>query len=145
MPCTAARLTDHTRGSDTVDYCIFFEPGPDEATRIDEVRGRWEYINHTDYRPLRRRPVVLGVECSKPSGGFRKRGIAARRLANRAVVPAAIPFLPSLIIQGNDWYFTASTRFGRRTILWSRQPIGSTGSVIGIFQIVRALRHVAWI
>ncbi|KAI0398758.1 hypothetical protein F4802DRAFT_592153 [Xylaria palmicola] len=161
MPCAAARLTGHARGSKMVDYCIFIEPGPNEAAKINELRERWEYINHTDYNPLRRRPIVLSAESKKPGEGFKNAQLqlsvwqAAQwkflldLLAGESEgtqVPAAIPFLPALIIQGHDWYFAASTRFNNETILWIKQPIGATESILGIFQIIHALRHIAaWI
>ncbi|KAI0869346.1 hypothetical protein GGS24DRAFT_512146 [Hypoxylon argillaceum] len=161
MPCTAARLTGHAGGSKMVDYCIFIEPGSDEAAKINELRERWEYINHTDYNPLRRRPIVLSAESKKPGEGFKNAQLqlsvwqAAQwkflldLLAGESEgtqVPAAIPFLPALIIQGHDWYFAASTRFNNETILWIKQPIGATESILGIFQIIHALRHIAaWI
>ncbi|KAF2972605.1 hypothetical protein GQX73_g1037 [Xylaria multiplex] len=144
-----------------VDYCIFVEPGPDEAAKIDELRERWGCINPTDYNPLRRRPIVLSAESRKSGEGFRNAQLqlsvwqAAQwnflldilaREYGETQVQAAIPFLPALIIQGHDWYFTASTRFNNETILWTKQPIGTTESILGIFQILHALRHIAtWI
>ncbi|KAI1284286.1 hypothetical protein F5Y07DRAFT_21 [Xylaria sp. FL0933] len=161
MPCTAARLIGRARGSKMADYCVFIEPGPDEAAKINELRERWEYINHTDYNPLLRRPIVLSAESKKPGEGFKNAHLqlsvwqAAQwkflldLLAGESEgtqVPAAIPFLPALIIQGHDWYFAASTRFNNETILWIKQPIGATESILGIFQIIHALRHIAaWI
>lgn len=54
-----------------------------------------------------------------------------------------IPFLPALFIQGAQWSFAATTRQGEQTLLWTQPSIGATDSVLGIFQIVRALRHMA--
>ncbi|KAI1119805.1 hypothetical protein F5Y10DRAFT_150717 [Nemania abortiva] len=161
MLCTAARLTGHARGPKLVNYCIFVEPELDEAVKIDELRGRWKYINHTDYNPLRRRPVVLSAEAMKPSGGFTNAhlqlgiwqtaqwnfllGLLAEE-SRGTQVPVAVAFLSALIIRGNDWYFAASTRVKNETILWVQQPIGGTGSILGIFQIIHALRHIAsWV
>lgn len=57
-----------------------------------------------------------------------------------------IPFLPAIIIQGHEWHFAATTRSGNTTVLWVKQPLGATDSILGIFQIVCALRHLAaWI
>ncbi|KAI5920912.1 hypothetical protein F4810DRAFT_702689 [Camillea tinctor] len=160
MPCTAARLINRAHGSKMVDYCIFVEPKAQEAERIAGIRAEDYNINHTDYNPLRERPIVLSAESKKPSEGGRNMQLqlgvwhAAQwaaleeLLGTRAETerPPAIPFLPALIIQDHDWSFAASTRSGNKTILWSQQPIGTTASLLGIFQLVRSLRHIgAWI
>ncbi|KAI1654250.1 hypothetical protein F4813DRAFT_382840 [Daldinia decipiens] len=160
MPCTTARLIDRTHGSKMVDYCIFVEPQAREATKIAQLRERFLYINHTDYYPLRRRPIVLSAESKKPGENARNAQLqlSVWQAAQWAILekmlsageeterPAAVPFLPALIIQGHEWHFAASTRFNNETILWIQQPIGATESILGIFQIVRALRHIAaWI
>ncbi|KAI0412937.1 hypothetical protein F5X98DRAFT_366952 [Xylaria grammica] len=135
--------------------------------------GAGAYLNHTDYHALRRRPIVLSAESKRPGEDLRNAQLqlsvwqAAQWRVLMEQVGAAggeegvcgkeggggeggvvtmIPFLPALIIQGHDWYFAATTRSGGKTILWIRQPIGTTDSVLGIFQIICALRHVAgWI
>ncbi|KAL2285887.1 hypothetical protein FJTKL_07387 [Diaporthe vaccinii] len=160
MPCTAARLTGRSYGSKMVDYCIFVEPQPGEAAKIAEIQGRLTYINHTDYHALRHRPIVLSAESKKPGEGGRNAQLqlSVWQAAQLAVLenllasgegaerPAAIPFLPALIIQGHEWHFAATTRSGNTTVLWVRQPLGATDSILGIFQIIHAMRHIAaWI
>ncbi|GAP82355.1 putative methyltransferase type 11 [Rosellinia necatrix] len=161
MPCTAARLKGRPRTSKMVDFCFFVEPEGRVATVIDELRESIPYINHTDYNALRRRPIVLSVESKKPGEGFRKAHLqlgvwqAAQWTFLLDQLPSkskskddgnVIPFLPGVIIQGHDWYFTASTRFHNTTILWTKQPIGTTESILGIFQVVCVLRHITtWI
>ncbi|RWA05846.1 hypothetical protein EKO27_g9249, partial [Xylaria grammica] len=135
--------------------------------------GAGAYLNHTDYHALRRRPIVLSAESKRPGEGLRnaqlqlsvwqaaqwrvlieqvgaaggEEGVCGKEGGGgEGGVVTMIPFLPALIIQGHDWYFAATTRAGGKTILWIRQPIGTTDSVLGIFQIICALRHVAgWI
>ncbi|KAI1358571.1 hypothetical protein F5Y08DRAFT_111441 [Xylaria arbuscula] len=156
MPCSAARLIGRHHGSKMVDYCIFVEPGGRDCAKIDELREGQPYINHTDYHALRRRPIVLSAESKKPGEGFRNAQLqlsvwqAAQwssllRLAadGSEGMSTMIPFLPALIIQGHDWYFAATTRSDDNTVLWIKQPVGSTESVLGIFQVIRGLRHIA--
>ncbi|KAI1411642.1 hypothetical protein F5Y13DRAFT_165459 [Hypoxylon sp. FL1857] len=160
MPCTAARLIGRPHGSKMVDYCIFVEPPAHEAVKIAELRAKLFYINHTDYHALRRRPIVLSAESKKPGEGARNAHLqlsvwqAAHWATLEKLVatpdeggrPASIPFLPALIIQGHEWHFAATTRYNDQTVLWIKQPIGATESILGIFQIICALRHIAsWI
>ncbi|KAI3317147.1 hypothetical protein HD806DRAFT_527338 [Xylariaceae sp. AK1471] len=135
MPCTAARLIGRAHGSKMVDYCIFVEPRAHEATKIDEVRERITYINHTDYNALRWRPTVLSAESMKASEGFRDAQLQlsvwqaaqwtllvnlltlrSTAVEGREEQPMVIPFLPALIIQGQEWYFTATTRSEEETV-----------------------------
>ncbi|KAK4234281.1 hypothetical protein C8A03DRAFT_37952 [Achaetomium macrosporum] len=76
-PCTAARISPayrpRTGSSKMVDFALFFEPSAehDAAARevIDDLRRALpgESIYHTDYAPLRYRPLALSVE-SKTTG-----------------------------------------------------------------------------
>ncbi|KAI0904056.1 hypothetical protein F4823DRAFT_616386 [Ustulina deusta] len=158
MPCTTARLQGRPHGAKMVDYCIFVEPQGEDAQQVDEIREAREYINHTDYLPLRRRPIVLSAESKRPGEGYKDAQIqlsvwqAAQwallesLLASRTTQPALIPFLPALIIQGHEWSFAATTKSGRHTVLWVKQAIGGTDTVLGVFQIIHALRYIAaWI
>ncbi|KAJ8131153.1 hypothetical protein O1611_g2473 [Lasiodiplodia mahajangana] len=155
MPCTTARLQGRPHGAKMVDFCFFIDPSGDDASQIDEIREAREYINHTDYQPLRRRPIVLSAESKKPDEGCKDAQIqlgvwlAAQwallenLLQSSATQSALIPFLPALIIQGHEWSFAATTKSGRHTILWVGQAIGSTNSVLGMFQIIHVLRYIA--
>ncbi|KAI3318738.1 hypothetical protein HD806DRAFT_525943 [Xylariaceae sp. AK1471] len=158
MPCTTATLQGRPRGAKLVDYCIFVEPHGVDAQQVDEILEMREYINHTDYLPLRRRPIVLSAESKKPGEGYTDAQIqlgvwqAAQwallesLIASRPTQPALIPFLPALIIQGHEWAFAATTKSGRHTVLWVKQAIGATDTVLGVFQIIHALRYIAtWI
>lgn len=128
MPCATARLQGRPHGAKMVDYCIFVEPQGEDAHRVDQIREVREYINHTDYSPLRRRPIVLSAESKKPGEGYKDAQIqlsvwqAAQwallesLLASRPTQSALIPFLPALIIQGHEWSFAATTKSGRHTV-----------------------------
>lgn len=166
MPCTAARLAGRPHGSKMVDYCLFVEPRKDEAVEIERIRDKFGYVNHTDYNALRRRPIVLSAESKKPGEGLRNAQvqlsvwqaaqwnfletlIASQTGSDIAEGKASVkfvPFLPALIIQGPKWHFAATTKSNRETVLWIEQPIGATDSVLGIFHIIHALRHIAaWV
>lgn len=128
MPCATARLQSRPYGAKMVDYCIFVEPQGEDAHQVDQIREIQEYINHTDYSPLRRRPIVLSAESKKPGEGYKDAQIqlgvwqAAQwallesMLASRATHSTLIPFLPALIIQGHEWSFAATTKSGRHTV-----------------------------
>ncbi|KAI1183373.1 hypothetical protein F5B17DRAFT_443490 [Nemania serpens] len=135
MPCTTARLQGRPHGAKMVDYCFFIDPQGDDAQQIDEIRESRDFINHTDYPPLRRRPIALSAVSKKPGEGYKD--------AQIQLGSALIPFLPAVIIQGHEWSFAATTKSGRHTILWVKQAIGATNIVLGMFQIIHALRHIA--
>lgn len=137
MPCTTARLIGHSRGAKMVDYCIFVEPKGMMLEKVKELQERRQYINHIDFFPLRRRPIVLSAESKKPGEGFQEAqvqlgvwqaeqwALLETLLAPRSMAaeteritgqPATIPFLPALIVQGHEWYFTATTKSGKDTV-----------------------------
>ncbi|KAJ8123183.1 hypothetical protein O1611_g9655 [Lasiodiplodia mahajangana] len=166
MPCTTARLKGNPRGKKMVDYCMFVEPQNEDLAKLIEL---WKHpqldynINHADHYPLRQKPVVLSAESKKPGEGFQEAQVqlsvwqGAQWALLECLIEIAkgdgkdttqplIPFLPALIIQGHEWSFAATTRSGKQTILWLKQDIGKTDSVLGVFQIVHALRYIAgWI
>ncbi|KAI0160788.1 hypothetical protein GGR57DRAFT_392186 [Xylariaceae sp. FL1272] len=158
MPCTTARLIQRPHGAKMIDFCLFVEPQGQDEKMIRELREGLLFINHTDYYPLRHRPLVLSAESKQPGMGFRDAQIQLgvwqaeqwaffeRMLSPRGGIPKLIPFLPALIIQGHEWSFAATTRSGNETILWVKQPIGSTDTALGIFQVIHALRYIAeWV
>ncbi|RYC64079.1 hypothetical protein CHU98_g2128 [Xylaria longipes] len=167
IPCTTARLTGHSRGTKMVDFCLALEPEPEAPTpastpvtrrSIRNLRARTHgsTVNHTDFYPLRDKPVVMSAESKKPGEGLLEAQtqvgvwqaaqwslLERQRGDKRRKGGSSIPFLPALFIQGAQWSFAATTRQGEQTLLWTQQSIGATDSVLGIFQIVRALRHIA--
>ncbi|KAF4503952.1 hypothetical protein G6O67_008578 [Ophiocordyceps sinensis] len=68
----------------------------------------------------------------------------ARIRASKGLTVDGLDFLPGLIVQGNDWFFVASTRKSDETTLWTEQPIGSTRSALGTYQVIRAVQYLAW-
>ncbi|KAH7016137.1 uncharacterized protein B0I36DRAFT_254052 [Microdochium trichocladiopsis] len=158
MPCTMARLSGDARGTKMIDFCLYIDPADGcDKDRIDELRAQRpsENINHTDYTPLRARPIVLSAESKKPGEQLAEAHLQLAvwqdrqlRLLESDIAPerrkdTMIAFLPSLVIQGHEWWFTAATRHEGATILWTQQHIGSTSTPLGIFQILHGLRHIA--
>ncbi|KAI0435485.1 hypothetical protein F4803DRAFT_545404 [Xylaria telfairii] len=163
VPCTTARLTGHSRGSKMVDFCMALSP-PSTTQRqcIRDLRGRTDgsTVNHTDFYPLRDKPVIVSVESKKPGDGLleaqtqvgvwqaaqwslllRQAGGLSPSLVSGS--GSGLPFLPALFIQGPQWSFAATTRHGEQTLLWTQQSIGTTDTMLGIFQIVAAIRYIA--
>ncbi|KAI1505519.1 hypothetical protein F5X99DRAFT_415950 [Biscogniauxia marginata] len=164
MPCATARLIGHTRGAKMVDYCIFVEPKGMMLEKIKELQELRQHINHTDFFPLQQRPIILSAMFKKPGESIqeaqvqlgvwqavqwalletllapRSMGAQLERMTGQLAV---ISFLPALIVQGHEWYFAATTKSGKETLLWMKQTIGRTDTVLGIFQIIHALRYIA--
>jgi len=80
LPCTTAKIHPVFRrglgpgsaANKMVDFAIYIEPstfGPGTVTAIDTLRRHLPdaSINHTDFAPLRRRPIALSIE-SKTTG-----------------------------------------------------------------------------
>ncbi|KAI0147244.1 hypothetical protein GGR57DRAFT_263951 [Xylariaceae sp. FL1272] len=155
MPCTTARLIRHPHGAKMVDFCIFIDPRGEDAEKVQQIRTRLGHghVNHTDFYPLRQRPLVLSAESKRPGEDYQNAQVqlgvwqaaqwALLEQLSRARSEALISFLPALIIQGHEWSFAATTKSGPQTVLWVKQPIGATDTVLGIFQIICALRHIA--
>lgn len=143
MPCTTARLTGDTKGSKMVDFCMYLDPstvkdkdGCSDATDDAAAAAQRLYalsrcslgftVNHTDYNPLCLRPIVVSAECKKPGENLAEAHLqvavwqdAQLSLLRSQSVTATtdiIPFLPSIVIQGHDWQFTATSQDSHGTV-----------------------------
>ncbi|UPL02786.1 hypothetical protein LCI18_013720 [Fusarium solani-melongenae] len=109
-------------------------------------------INHTDYYPLRDRPIALSIETKRTGEGWDGATLqlsvwqaAHWRLldllnSDREDEPAPLPgFLPGIIIQGHGWYLVLATRENMKTVCWNKINIGSTDSVIRVYQTICGL------
>lgn len=148
---------------------MYIEPsffGDGDYTAVDAARKLLPdaSINHTDFAPLRRRPIALSIE-SKTTGhqlleaevqvgvwlaaqwrmleSLPRRPTPESDIATDPAAAAFPSFLPAVIIQGHDWHFVATTRTSACTTLWAKQTFGSSGTVLGIYQIVCVLRYLA--
>ncbi|KAK1566163.1 uncharacterized protein LY79DRAFT_529297 [Colletotrichum navitas] len=166
LPCATAKILDtyiDSRGpARKVDFCFVVEPGPQTAEAITAIQHEDDLfsmsINHTDYHPFRRRPIVLSIETKVEGAGINDAQAQLliwleaqwrllRRLASRADPPRPLPdFLPAIIIEGHKWYFVACPKDEEKTVLWSELFLGSTQHAIGVYSIVCCLQYLSrWI
>lgn len=136
VPCTTARITGRDRGSKMVDFCITVQPrephSAAEAERaIRELRGRTDgsAVNHTDFYPLRDKPIVISARSTKPGGGLLEAEtqvgvwqaaqwslLSSQSKSGKDGATRNLPFLPALFIQGSQWFFAATTRRDDQTV-----------------------------
>ncbi|KAF4884398.1 putative ankyrin repeat protein [Colletotrichum fructicola] len=166
MPCPTAKIIDKYidgRGpSRKVDFCFVIEPGPQAADAIRAIQHSDDLfsrsINHTDYQPVRCRPIGLSIE-SKVEGQrlddahgqlliwLEAQWRQLRRLASRVDPPHPLPdFLPAILVDGHKWSFLACTSDGNQTTLWTDLPLGTTQQPLGVYTIFCCLQSIAhWI
>ncbi|KAI3571101.1 hypothetical protein IWW34DRAFT_639902 [Fusarium oxysporum f. sp. albedinis] len=175
---TASIISEYHRSisrTKRVDFCIYIDPKKDpsygEAESDLDVLSKillCGVINHTDFFPLRNRPIALSIETKKPGDAWDKAKLqlgtwdAARWAFLRHLVetykaqkarirdqnPCPMPmditklpdFLPGIIIQGHDWNLVITTQQAGRTMLWQRVLMGSTQSTKGVYQIICCLQ-----
>ncbi|KAM0415976.1 hypothetical protein ACHAPT_013075 [Fusarium lateritium] len=151
-----------------IDFCIFIDPeydleNPDMAIHVDNLRAQLPLIsiNVTSEFSLLKRPLAILIETKRSGEGGDNAALqlttwleAQLELLHRLVsrcqaIPSAggdlptlndIGFIPGVIVQGHDWNFVAATREGHETVIWSKMFIGSTGDILGIYQIVNFLQ-----
>jgi hypothetical protein len=192
MVSTTASITAEysraPRSQKRVDFCVYIDPEQEDDHEVKDndkdkpadstpaareavaaLRARLPagVINHTDYRPLRERPVAWSIETKKTGEGWDSatlqlgiwqsahwsflRDLVAMQGHGTGTgtgtgtdadndVDALPGFIPGLIIQGHDWHLVASTHDGDQTVLWQKLTLGSTSSTMGIYQIVCALQ-----
>jgi hypothetical protein len=126
-----------------IDFCLYLDPEAlKDRAAVREIELTRQslagyMINHTDYDPLRKRPLTLSIETKKPGEGLENATlqVGAWHAAQWRFLDAmagrlgedstGLPFLPAIIIQGHDWNFAATTREGTKTV---RQVIGPSSS-----------------
>ncbi|KAI0465616.1 hypothetical protein F4859DRAFT_376000 [Xylaria cf. heliscus] len=162
VPCTTARITGRGRGSKMVDFCIALQPDDSYSTSIRELRRRTNgsTANHTDFYPLRDKPIIISAESKKLGEGLLEASVQVgvwqsaqwsllnsqcqsnSKRSNSKGNTSDLHFLPALFIQGSQWSFAATTKQDDQTLLWLQQGIGTSDTALGIFQIIRTLRYL---
>ncbi|KAM0418822.1 hypothetical protein ACHAPT_012263 [Fusarium lateritium] len=166
LPCSSAsiigRYLPPLSLSKRVDFCICINTSSSPLqiqTTIASLRNRLadRAINHTGYYALRKRPIAISIETKQPDQGWDR---ATLQLSVwqashwnflqelNAIAKASSPthedvmpvFLPCVIIQGQDWKLAITTREGPQTVFWKDIDIGSTKSVLGIYQLINSLQ-----
>lgn len=168
---TTAKIIKEYLPSDSpakmVDFSVYVVPDADPSstktdtkTIVDAVNSLRQVlpcgvINHTDFFPLRNRPVVVSIETKKRGGAQQEAELqigtwhaAQWKLLSNLIADTGgsfdgLPFLPAIVVHGHEWSFAATTREGSRTILWLEQSFGSTTSAVGVYKIVWGLQRIA--
>ena len=148
-----------------IDCCLFLDPAQSPRATDREIADAaiatlrkslpCGVINHTDFLPLRSRPIAVSIETKKRGGNQPDAELqmatwhaAQWKLLSRLVDDAgysldSLPFLPAVLVNGNEWIFAASTREGNKTILWLERGFGSTTSALGTYSIVWGLQRLS--
>jgi len=140
--------------SKMVDYAMVIRPAEDLLDRIrDLLRNSDGFsINQTDARYVRFRPIGLSIETN---GGGIDEDKANTQLGTWVSAHFAklsqlirgdgdLPPLPLIMIQGNKWEFMIAHKVNARKIeIYRDQSLGETGSILGIYQLLAALRRLA--
>ncbi|KAI3528349.1 hypothetical protein CABS02_15140, partial [Colletotrichum abscissum] len=135
-PLHAKLLKRMQTPSRMVDYCMYIDTevaGNDDASVSNAVRrlraqSGYSTVNHTSYFHLRDNPVSLSIESKRPGGSVddAQLQMGSWHAVQWAFLDEAtaktgsslqdLPFLPGLIVQGEHWYFVATTREGKKTV-----------------------------
>ncbi|KAK2051899.1 hypothetical protein LY76DRAFT_527694 [Colletotrichum caudatum] len=148
-----------------VDYCMYVDTAiagaVEPAVVGDAVRdlraiSGYSTVNHTSYFHLRDNPVSLSIESKRPGGSVDDAQLqigvwhAAQWAfldevtAKMGTTLKGLPFLPGFIVQGEHWYFVATTRNGKKTTVWTKQAIGTTSNTRGVYRVIRTIQYLAW-
>ncbi|KAM6506443.1 hypothetical protein FSOLCH5_013424 [Fusarium solani] len=163
-PCTTAKIIREylpaTTPAKMVDYCVYFDPKADPVASeaIQTLRRSLvsQVINHSDFQPFRKRPIAISIETksrdrTRPEVAALQIGTwhsaqwrFLEHLVNRSGGSFdGLPFLPAVLVHGHDWSFAATTREGRKTVLWLQHPFGSSSDVVGVYKTVWCLQRLA--
>ena len=163
-PCTTAKIIPEYLPTGfmpkMVDFCMYVDLGMDKATRDASIRLRQELpygvINHTEFYALRQRAITVSIETKTPRGAppaaaelqISTWHAAQWRLLEDLVARtggsfAELPFLPAVIVNGDEWSFAATTKEEQNTVLWLEKKFGSTSSHHGVYKAVWGLQRLA--
>lgn len=143
--------------SKMVDYSLVIKPSAAMAEKIRSklgAEGRGS-INHTAAEYIRFDPIAISVETKRAAiaedTAHAQLGlwVAAHfaRLRQLTLSQDQLPILPLLIVQGPEWKLMVAeqTSYGNIVILRDL-VLGSTRSVLGIYQILSAIGRLAeWV
>lgn len=153
-----------------VDFSIYLAPGYKNAPSPRALkalcrRTATQSVNHTDFKRLQLRPIVLSIETKSPGQrldtaevqmgiwhatqwSFLRSALLlapGRTEAQADEALSRLPLIPAVIVQGHKWLFVMSTREGPKTIFWTERQFGSTQSILETYQTVMGLRQLtAW-
>ncbi|PVH91463.1 hypothetical protein DM02DRAFT_734165 [Periconia macrospinosa] len=142
--------------SKMVDFVLYLDPDESMHDGLRTLAARDPFTtaawNHTRYAPLQKRPVAISIETKLTGRDWDTAKIqmsiwvASQLNKLEELVThegrglSGLPFLPVIVIQGHEWYFLAATRVQGETVLWERVLVGSTQTILGVYQIVAAVQ-----
>ncbi|KAH7012253.1 uncharacterized protein B0I36DRAFT_340743 [Microdochium trichocladiopsis] len=165
--------TGNTVSGRLVDFCIAIDVNRCAVTDLLATQSEALCsLNQTMYTPLRERPIAIAAETkidTAPETGENQLAIWTKAWLNRLRIfgnadLTHVPPLPLLRIKGHEWYLllaweeapsprtndnegNESAQLGAhkepKLVLLGDLLIGSTRSVLAVYQLVNALRHLA--
>lgn len=141
-----------------VDFAITLKFGNDTGLMdrtiqyVGSLKQDEQTLNQTFGDALMRcEPIFLNIETKTPFAGGDTSDIQLAvwggagltkiedllSKSNRAGL--AIPTMPIITIHGHDWHLCSLQRKGGKTLSKGKIHLGSTATVLGIFQIIKAL------
>ena len=138
-----------------VDLAIYMKP---DSVALQHIRNSLNHgpqdsisVNQTDFRPLRTRPIILNIETKLPFTGGETAGVqlatwvgaGLSRLRQMLPPDEPIPTLPMLSWHGHDLTFMGIQDQGEESVIYGKLPLGSSHTVLGVFQILKAIEILA--
>ncbi|KPM44127.1 Phenol 2-monooxygenase [Neonectria ditissima] len=159
-PITKSYLPRHGSGIDLqakmVDFCITLDGEPTRRQVVEHLRStNHKSINHTDYQPLRFRPIAISIETKTPDGSTEEAKAQLsvwtsayisrlRELTATSQKAAGLGItLPIINIKGGQWELLLAVDYLDRIEILQVGTIGDTTSVLSCYKLVAAMRWLA--
>ena len=142
-------------GGKTVDYVIGLKPDPELKKRIKQTLALHPQLsrslNQTPYSAIRTFIVFLSIETNPRATGGQQAEVQLatwgysgfvklhQLLAKNGNRDEQLPAMPMLSAHGHNWLLSALHEDGDDNKLLSTLPLGTTQTIQGIFQIIKAL------
>ena len=116
------------------------------------------FCNQTYYNPVRFTPIAVNIETKIVGEGYESAECQmavwafAQFAKLRRMFGQVPPFLPLLLVQGDEWSFLAASQtptFGfddkrdYETYIWDKVAMGSTSSIAGVWKVCAVLQYLA--
>jgi hypothetical protein len=155
LPAIAAKTL--TFQGKMVDFAMVIEPSEELLDRILEKLASEARIysngsiNHAAADPIRFAPIAISMETKRAAVDEENANIQLAtwvsahfaRLNQLTCGKAEMPILPCIIAQGHDWKFMIAERQRTGVCIFRQQSLGSTDSVVGIYQVLTAIQNMA--
>jgi len=117
-----------------------------------------DFCNQTYYNPVRFTPIAVNIETKIAGEGYESAQsqmavwVFAQFAKLRRMFGQVPPFLPLLLVQGDEWSFLAASQsptvgFDDKrdydTYIWDKVAIGSTSSLAGVWKVCAVLQYLA--